>query len=170
MSKTETKTVEKVDVVIKSEIQEMADVFTKALTVDNKAGTIVIEKDAYKKSLPEGLTVETVEQVRAHDAVVASAATLAVGTAANKIMKANEEIGKIAFAMPMTGRDKLKIGYDRERQVPNFTDGEPDGTRAKYGVATVGFDFVGTKTRGQMAAVKDLLSNQAMASFGNTKK
>jgi hypothetical protein len=163
-----TKAAESKAGVINQEILDLEQMLAKVMTLDKKTGKIEIEEGTYVKFLPEGITEEQVKSVQAYNSLMATAAGLAVGNMAIPTMTKDAELNKVTLTLPTVGKDYIGISFDRSRQVPARDDNnQPCGTRTKFGNLSVEHAMYSTKSRGQLLAVKTLLGEQAMASFGS---
>jgi len=159
---------------IKSEIQDLSDRIGKTLKIDKEVVSGVakatIPDTTYIDNLPEGITKEVVEQVQTYNTQMGSALALALGSAAIPAMKKNADISSVEVKMPVVGKDYIAVDFTKERQVPSRDENnQPNGTKSKFGNTTVEYGMYGMTSRGQLLAVKTLLTDQAMAAFGNKK-
>jgi len=145
---------------IKKEVLDMSEKIGKGLTLD---GNVVSASDGlYESLLPEGVSMDLLERVQAHDTEVLAATALAVGKMGNHAMKKDETLNKISLVMPTVGKDTFSFAYDRSRQVRDGAPGDKDaGMKTKYGIMTLGVDKYGAGNRGEVGAVKSFLSAEA---------
>lgn len=149
---------------VKQEIVNMAELIKSRTTLDAATGVATVAKDLYEHLLPEDLPRETVERVQAVNAEIAAAATLAIGELAIPAMKKNKDLSRVTLNIPATGRDSFEVTFDRSRQVRSAPGSDEMVT--KFGTTNVGFVTYGTRNRGQLAAVKAQLAEQATKALG----
>ena len=152
---------------IKKEVVDLAAVLKKEIKVDNKTGIATITDGIYEKNLPDGLTKTAIEQLQAYNTRMAAAATLAVGEIGCDTFKKHKDLDSIDLEVPLIGKDRLNISFDRSRQVPLRGENGVTGTQTKYGSASVSYDMYGTGPRGELKKVKQYLAEQALAAFGS---
>jgi hypothetical protein len=145
---------------IRKEVIDLSEKIGKGLTID---GNVVSAADGlYESLLPEGISMDMLERIQAHDTEVLAATALAVGKMGNQVFKKDETINKITCVVPTVGKDTFGFAYDRSRQVRDAAPRtEGAGMKTKYGVMTVSVDKYGAGNRGDMGAVKSFLSNEA---------
>jgi hypothetical protein len=145
---------------IKKEVLDLSEKIGKGLSLD---GNVVTASDGlYESLLPEGVSMDLLERVQAHDTEVLAATALAVGQLGNKAMKKDETLNKISLVMPTVGKDTFGFAYDRSRQVRDAAPGtEGAGMKTKYGIMSISVDKYGAGNRGEVGAVKTFLSAEA---------
>lgn len=152
---------------IKPEIVALADKVKALMNMDKKSGIATVADDTYTKLMPEGLTKEIVEQVQTYNSQLVAAGALALGEAAIPVMKKNDAVDRATLTIPMVGKDYIGLSFDRSRQVPSRdADNNPNGTRTKFGSTSAEIVQYGTKSRGQLLNVKNLLGEKAAEAFG----
>ncbi|EKD22716.1 MAG: hypothetical protein ACD_84C00001G0008 [uncultured bacterium] len=153
--------------VIKQHILDLSAEIAKGLKIDPKSDVVTVEEGLYVKLLPENLTKEQVIAVQEYNTRIAAAALHAVGTMAIPVMKKNADMKNISMSMPTVLKDSISVRIDRSRQVPDRDENnQVVGTKEKFGSSFVEYCMYGVGSRGQIKAVKTLLSEQAMAAFG----
>lgn len=162
-----------VETAVKSKITEgtrtLAEKLKAEITIDAGTGTTAPLKDVFAANLPEGLTMDHVEAVFDYQDTLIKAGGLALGEAANAVMKDNKDLARVTMTIPTVGKNYLGFAYDRSRQVPTRNEDGTTGTREKFGALTVDVVTYGTKNRGEFAHVKNELSENALAAFGKSK-
>lgn len=120
--------------------------------------THTAEKKLFERVLPEDVTPEMMRSVFDALGEIYPAAQLALGEEAVKVMKKNSEVNQLVYSIPLTGRDRIDVTFDRSRTVPQRQE---DGTMAPgkmFGYSRVELNTFGTRNRGQITAVKEHLS------------
>lgn len=148
---------------IKPEIITMSKVIGASLTSDKKEGTIVAAPDVFEKTLPETLTMETVNAVREHNTTFVAAGAHAFGTAAIDLMSSNKKLDRVAVEMGMGGKDSVAYTMDRSKTTTDHLHGK--GEIIKYGVMTTVLENVAGKNAGQLKAVRKEMGEIALAQF-----
>lgn len=150
---------------IKENTKSMAEVLKKSIEIDPKTGEVKIDKDAYVKSLPEGLTAELYSQFADHDTTFAAGAVLAAGEMANELGK-KLKADKLEFNFPMVGKDSFGFTWHKRRESVNPQN--PEEKIVKHGaIGTPAFTIQATKNSGQLAAVRTHISEDAANIFAN---
>lgn len=86
------------------------DETTKAVTIDNDEAT-----KAYIGSLPEGLSVDDVKNLRRHDQNFAAAVTAAATPHIINAMKADDAVRTVALDIPMANtKERVQVMADRD--------------------------------------------------------
>lgn len=153
---------------IKPEIRATADLLKAEIALDKKSGIATVDAGTYIKLLPPGLTKDIVEAVQAYNTQIVAAGALALGEMAIPVMKKDANLDRATLTIPMTGKDYIGVSFDRSRQVPSRdADNNPNGTKTKFGSTTTEIAMYGTKSRGQLMQVKNLLGELAVAAFGS---
>lgn len=148
---------------LKPEIITLAAALSKKISFDKTAGAVVVEKDAYTSTLPEGLTAEVVKQVSDHNVTFVAAGAKAFGDLAQEAMVSDKKIDRLTAIFPMTGKDKTEMSYDRSVTTPNLA--VPGESITKYGVLKAKVDFVADNNSGQYKAVRNQLKELAEAAL-----
>lgn len=120
-------------------------------------GNIInVEKDVFADTLPDGLTIEQVEQVQKHRDHLVSAASLALGHIATGHFKKHKDVKTVELSMPFA-KDKFAATYDRSREYPGR--GEGAEKIVKFGVLTADFTANGAVgSRGSLNKVRKYLN------------
>lgn len=151
---------------INKDIIELADRISSSLTMDKTTGVAAVPADLYIQLLPEGLTEEAVQMVQTHTVNMTAASLLSLGEAAIPVLKKNAAINHVTLDVPMIGKDKIQLNFERSRQIP-YTD--KDGvatTHPSYGTSNVKIDTYGVGKRGDLKKIREFLISQATESFG----
>jgi hypothetical protein len=155
------------EIKLKPATEELAARIKKELTFDHKSGVATITKDFYASTLPEGITVNLIEQLQDHNTVIAAAAGLAFGQASETFLKKNKDFPRTEFELPTVRKDGFEFTYDRTRQVPTRNADGTTGTRAAHGMLRVGYRTYGAESVGELKKVKSLLSESAARVLGD---
>ena len=81
-----------------NQIDAMAATLRPQITIAAGAGNIAA--DAYVKTLPEGITIETVQKLQDHNAVFFPAVTKALGEESIEAMKKDSTIESVSLSVP----------------------------------------------------------------------
>ena len=131
--------------------------------IEIKEGVASISADAYVKSLPDGITLDTVKKIKEHDAVFFPAVTKAFGESAIEAMKADEKLESIDLPVPMVGDDKFDITFKRSYEHMDMATKE---MKTSYGGLTASLTVQAARhNRGAMTAIKIELKAAALAAF-----
>ncbi len=152
---------------LKQEVLDLSQTIAKGLTLDTKNNTVTAAEGLYESILPEGITMDYLERVQAHNTDVIAATQLAVGRIAIPAMHKHADLNKVTLSLPTVGKDTFDFAFDRSRQVRDGAPTDKDaGMKTKYGASTVSVDIYGAGSRGSLAAVKALLSVEATETLG----
>lgn len=124
------------------------------------AGVFTVSKDAFEKTLPEGLTMDTFKRVGDHLTNVSAALYLAVGEVA-----IDAKVDNASANLPINKCMGLSASYRKKYQVPNGNMEAP-GMVPAYGGVQIALKFTGGKTRGEMKVVKRHVTALATEAFG----
>lgn len=148
---------------IKSEILELAEKLQKDITVDKKTGAGTQSENLYEKNLPDGLTTDTVKQVKEYDSAFVAAGTHAFGQLAIAAMAKNKGLEKATIELSMGHRDTMGVSVERSKTFTNHLSGNGEQT-TKYGVTSVTYDArAGATSGGQLKRVRTALAEAAAA-------
>lgn len=145
---------------IKAEVLELAEKLRKDITVA-KNGEGAVPEGFYEKLLPEGVSMDQLKSIQAHNTNLIAAAGLVFGEKSIEVLKSHKDLEQTSLTIPTVGKDNLGFNFTRTRQVPG--DG---GTVTKYGSLSVKAETYGTGSRGQLLKVKQQLSEAATSAFG----
>ena len=131
--------------------------------IEIKEGAATIAADAYVKSLPDGLTLDTVKKLQEHNAVFYPAVTKAFGESAIEAMKADEKIEVLDLAVPMVGDDAFNVNFKRSYEHMDMATKE---MKTSYGGLSASLTVQAARhNRGAMSAIKNDLKAAALAAF-----
>lgn len=150
---------------MKAETKNQIDALAAGLKsqIEIKEGAATIAADAYVKSLPDGLSLETVKKLKEHDAVFYPAVTKAFGEAAIELMKTDKSIESLDLSVPMVEGDKFDINFKRSYEHMDMATKE---MKTSYGGLSASLTVQGARhNRGAMSAIKNDLKAKAMAEF-----
>lgn len=148
---------------IKAEIVQLADKIKKEITIDGSTGVATVPKELYANTLPDGLTVDTIKQLQDHNSQFAAASYMALGEASIPVMKKHKDLDRSTLDIPTVGKDHFSLTFDRSGEVRAPGGGDP---KTVYGTGRVAFNMYGTKNRGELSKVRDMLSEKAAAALG----
>lgn len=150
---------------MKAETKNQIDALATTLKpqIEIKDGAATIAADAYVKSLPSDIPVETVKKLQEHNTVFWPAVTKAFGEAAIDAMKADKSIESLDLSVPMVGEDKWDINFKRSYEHMDMATKE---MKTSYGGLSASLTVQGARhNRGAMSAVKSDLKAKALAEF-----
>lgn len=147
---------------INDNVRIIADAMKAAATVDNDSGDVVFEKDAWEKTLPEGVTADSIKSAHeARDNFIA-ATSLALGELGAAASKENADLKQVSTAVQFY-KDDLTAKVLRSRTSPN--PAKPGETITKLGASSSNYTAKGGKNSGQLkvarAAVSELYADIA---------
>jgi len=149
---------------VKSSTVELAETLKKEITLgDDGVGSV--PADLYTRSLPEGITEETVKSLQKHDTAFVAAATLAFGEVATDLLKKHKKLNVASLEIATVAHDKIKLGYERHTSRPNPRDATQ--TVETYGRTSVSFDqYADRGGSGDLSKVRKIINARAKAAFG----
>jgi hypothetical protein len=145
---------------IKPEIIAMSSIITKGLAVDKKEGTITAGADIFQSTLPEDLSMETVQKVREHNTTFVAAGAHSFGTASIDLLAGNKKLDRITTEISLGGKDNVTYSMDRSKTTVDHLHGK--GEVVKFGVLTTTLETVAGKNAGQLKAVRTEMGTIAM--------
>ena len=148
---------------IKQEILNLAEAIKADMKVDAN-GVATVGPDLYERLLPEGLTVDIIQQVKDHDTKMVAAVPLALGEMSIPVMKKNKGLEKTTLVVPTVGKDTIGATFRRELVSPN--PAEPGTTVTTHGSVRVEMTQYANGSRGELAKVKTALRDMAWEAFG----
>ncbi len=151
---------------IKPAVLDMSKQIKVEIALDKATGVATVPADLYERLLPDGLTVGAIKIQQEHNSVFAAATLHALGQVAVPALHKNKDIDSVDLSVPTVGKDTFNASVQRSRQVPNRTPDGVSGTTTKFGSSSIEFNMYGTKSRGQIAKVKDALSAEATKILG----
>jgi hypothetical protein len=117
---------------------------------------VVVDKEAYKKTLPTGVTIEMAEELSQHNSRFYAAAASVGGHLAIDVMADNADLKEVSVSVPTTNDSQFEFTVDRVRTFPGTKFGGTDsGPTTKHGYLQP--TLISKEARmsiGQMAAVK----------------
>jgi hypothetical protein len=149
---------------LKAEVLALSANISKAITIDNKAGTATAGETVYVDNLPEGLTQEVVKSVSDYNTTFVAASTHAFGVAAVDAFKANKKAERFAVEIPMIGKDNLSLSIDRTRESHNPQD--PTKKITTYGNVTASLKMKAGDNSGQFKLARTTIKELAFAAYG----
>lgn len=145
---------------INAEVIKLSDLIKPGIKIAKDA-TVEIDPELYTKTLPEGLTKETVEQVNQHNSNFFAATTHAFGHTAVDHMKKHKDVEVLSASFPLLGKDTWNVGIDRKKTFPNPAN--PDQPIESYGVVSAKLEINEARLKvGQLKQVKLELGEAAL--------
>ena len=140
-------------------VMELSGKLSAEITVTGTEATI--DKAAYTKNLPEGLTAETIEAVQKYNSTFYPAVTHAFGEHAITTMKNSSEVNQLTLEVPLVGKDHYDITVNRSRTYRNPQD--ETTPVVKWGHVESQLVTHAIKAgRGEMSVIRDRLSAMAL--------
>lgn len=150
-------------------ILETSKLLVDSTTIDLEKETGVVSAETYEKILvAAGSSLEQATILHGVHQNLYPALAHAVGVMSVPAMADKADLKKIVVEMPLIGKDRVVVSFDRER---TYADAGSNGTITKPGQVLVQHNVYGTKNRGEVAKVKNFLSQLALESLkGSDKK
>jgi hypothetical protein len=150
---------------MKTETKNQIDILASKLSskIDIKDGSASISEDAYVKSLPEGLDIETVKKLQDHNANFFPAVTKAFAEKSIEAMKADNKIEQLDLSVPMVGEDKFDVTFKRSYEHMDIASKE---MKKSFGGISASLTVQAARhNRGAMSAIKNEMKAAALAAF-----
>lgn len=150
---------------MKNETKNQIDALATTLgeQIEIKEGAATIAADAYVKSLPEGLTLETVKALQEHNAVFFPAVTKAFGEKSIETMKTDTKIEQLDLSVPMVGDDKFDVTFKKSYEHMDMATKE---MKTSYGGISASLTIQAARhNRGAMSAIKNEMKAKALEAF-----
>lgn len=122
-------------------VRTIADTLKPQLTVEG--GKVQIPQEAFEKSLPEGISLQTVKTVQNHVQNYSRGLDVAIGETAIDYMVQNADVDTI-YAKTKLGTDVYSAAVDRTRNLPA---GVGAGRKDVFGHITSGLQAAGGSTK-----------------------
>ena len=146
-------------------VVSLAKLLKDKIKVDKDTGVGEADEGIYKDTLPEGLTMKTVEQVKRHDRDFIAAGAQVFGELAVEAMAKNKKLETAELSIGMTKMDSVGYHMDRHRQYQNHLSGD-GATVDKYGILTTTYEVKGGKNAGDLKKVRLGLQELAAKKLG----
>lgn len=142
-------------------VSALAAALKDKMKVDKTTGIGEPAENLYKDTLPEGLDIKTVEQVKAHDRNFIAAGAQVFGELGIEAMASNKKLTSAEINIQMSKHDNVSYHLERHRQYQNHLSGD-GATVEKYGILTTTYEVKGGKNAGDLKKVR--LGLQELAS------
>jgi len=150
------------DVKVKESVKTIASALIPTIKYDDK-GQGKADKETIEATLPEGLTMKTVNQVDDWKSDFTSALNLANGLVGTPYLKKNKDLDSVTL-IAAVGKDKLESNLKRSSEVRNIVTGE---TRTVFGNLNAKYRKYGsTSSSGNLKTVRDYVSTMAEEMLG----
>jgi hypothetical protein len=148
---------------LKPETLALSKILSAGINVDGKTGEVKLTDGLYTANLPSELTPEIVSAVSDFNSTFVAAAAHAFGT--NAVAAATIKNSKDVFdtSIPLTGADKLNLGFVRSKTMPNPR--EPGTEITKYGVVSASLDIKAGRNGGQLKHARSEIMAAAAAAL-----
>jgi hypothetical protein len=146
---------------VNNEVKAISTGFGKMVFDD--AGVAIIAKDLFEKTLPEGLTMESVKAVQDHILNFSDGGTLALGEAGIEHLKAHPDLAFVTMKVKL-GRDQLSGSFTRTANYRNVSTGAPI---VKFGVSDTKLVIGKNSKRKDHRLVTDYLADKAVGIFSS---
>lgn len=138
---------------VSDNVTDLAKKLMDKIKVDEKTGVGTAEEGIYKDTLPEGITMKTVEAIKRHDRDFIAAGAEVFGTLAIEAMAKNKKLEEASLSIGMSKVDSVTYHVDRHRQYQNHLSG--DGKPVdKFGILTTTYEAKGGKNAGDLKKVR----------------
>lgn len=145
----------------KNQIDALATELASQIEIND--GAAAIAADAYVKSLPVGLDLETIKKLQDHNANFFPAVTKAFSEKAIETMKADKKIEQLDLSVPMVGEDKFDVTFKRSYEHMDMATKE---MKTSYGGISASLTVQAARhNRGAMSAIKNEMKAAALAAF-----
>lgn len=132
----------------------------------SEAGVWNFADHAFEKTLPSGLTMDTVKQVYEHTNDVIASATWVLGTRAEQELQENSQLDSVSGRMKIPGCGEVTVGYHRELDMPS-DEGEDDVV-TRYGQTQIKMSTIGQgETHEDLTTLRQELERRATEVFSN---
>lgn len=130
-------------------------------------GTPTWAPDSYEKLLTlNGSSKEAYVGVQEANAVIFAAGAYLTGEKGIPVMAENADVKQITAVMPTFGKDVISFGLKRSSPYTlRDSEGTVTGTGTTFGTLSVDHKIYATKTRGELAKVKGIISELGAASI-----
>lgn len=134
-------------------------------------GVILPEEHFYEKVLPEGITMDQIKAIQAHNTALLAAVPMAVGEIAIDAFKADKTLDRVSAVIP-AGSDKISVAVLRSREYPAGgipKEGEvrdPNAKIVKYGVIEASYEVASNGNKGELKKVRTHIGALALAALG----
>lgn len=153
---------------LKQETLDMAKHVADHLTVVE--GEIKVDEATYIKSLPEGITEDTIKKIQEHNSVFFPAAEHAVGSAMFGLYQNDAELKDQSTKIKLVGKDTFEVSSTRERRYPDMIgrkNGNPEAEIVKHMVISSDLTTHAAQNGGEIKLVRAHLSAEAAKAFGS---
>lgn len=140
-------------------VNQLADTLKAEMNLGDN-GVIEVTKDAFEKTLPEGLTMETYIESHNHRDNVLAAMGKVTGEIGVEAMKTDKDLKQVTASMAIH-KDTMASTFQRERQIPNAEG----GTSTSYGLLRSNYMANGAANKGSLKKVKAHLSALGREAF-----
>lgn len=125
-----------------------------------------MDKSVYEKTLPDNLTMDTVLNVRHHDADFCAASAMAWGEVVLDAFENNTKLTEAHATFGIGGRDKVEHFIKKEKEYTNqFAEGGPK-KEVKYGSVSTNLSLSAGKNSGDLKAVYNTIRETFTEKFG----
>lgn len=147
---------------ISQKVTTLADHLQSQMEVKD-GGVLNLPSKVYEENLPEGLSMETVKQVKSHDEDVVAALTLATGRKGEELMKADKGLGAVNSNMKFGKFGDVSVEYNRSKTGPKSVTDRTEVTR--YGTTQARVRTFAGKPKGELKKVRESLASNAEKLF-----
>lgn len=144
---------------ISDNVKALADKVATEITFDGNVASV--PKDLYKKTLPEGMDIETVKKVQEHNMDFSDAVTLAFGRRATEHLRDNKDIDSASLSVNVA-HDRVSSEFRRHKTYRNPSD---NSTFDRHGVTETKFVSGINAKRNGYKEIQAYLSAEAESIF-----
>jgi hypothetical protein len=153
---------------LKQETIDLAKLIKEAITVDAKTGTTAIAADIYARTLPETITINSIQEINAHNSMFLAAAGLAFTESVIPVLKKQKTIDDAKIEIPLTGKDTLGFHFVRSAEVQAQPGVKDSPKTTAYGLLTAKWESKGLKNKGEFKKVKEIAAAAAAKALANS--
>ena len=149
---------------VSERIRTMADTIKSNAEIDDN-GVITIDKEVFKKTLPDEVSEKQVKSVFNHTDDLTAAVTLATGEMGEQFVKKNKNSEKVSSTMRIGNQAKVGAEWRKSKTGPKSVQ-ERDTQVTRFGVTRPYFRVNSDRDRGELKKVKAHLKERAENLFG----
>lgn len=153
---------------VSQDVKDLAKTLESEMTLGDGGALVFKDKDTYEKTLPEGLEMETVDNLYKHNEKLTAALTLATGNLGAAALKKDKKLDGVTSELKIGKHADISVGYLRsqEQRIPNFQDkSKAPEVVTRYGVTTTRVRTFAQKNKGELKKVRTMLGEQAEKLF-----
>lgn len=138
---------------VSDNVTDLAKKLLGKIKIDEKTGIGTADDGIYKDTLPDGISMKTVETLKRHDRDFIAAGAEVFGTLAIEAMAKNKKLEEASLSIGMSKVDSVSYHMDRHKQYQNHLSGN-GAPVDKYGTLTTTYEAKGGKNAGDLKKVR----------------